>query len=92
MDSIPSPPDSFPLSEAQRQRAYLVSRIDLPQTEALRVQVMGICVGRPLHVVRGGDPLIVHASGANIVISRGLAAAIKVHPPHPVQVNSGPAF
>ncbi len=68
------------LSQAPSHRAYVVSRIELPAADELRVKVMGICVGRPLSIVRAGDPIIVHVSGANIVMSRGLGDSIFVDP------------
>ena len=88
MAQIPFPAEQFPLSKAQRQQAVVVSQIDLPPRDELRMKVMGICVGRPLNIIRVGDPLIVMVSGARVVMSRGLADAILVNPVLPA---NGPA-
>ncbi len=67
-----------PLSCAESQQPLFVSRIELPDILAIRVKAMGICVGRPLHVVRDGDPLIIGVSGTHVGISRDLADSIFV--------------
>lgn len=75
--------DDFPLSQANDQRTLVVSRIALCDEEELRLRVMGICVGRPLQMVRRGEPLIVNVSGTHIVMSRVLADSIFVQPAQP---------
>ncbi len=46
--------------------------------EAQRLQVMGICNGRTVMLVRRGDPLILRVLGSRIGVSARLAANVEV--------------
>ena len=45
-----------------------------------RLEVMGLCAGRALEIVRCGDPMIVRVLGTRIGLARSLARRASVHP------------
>lgn len=52
-----------------------------PEDEG-RLEAMGLCAGRTVEVVRGGDPMIVRVLGTRIGMARTLAAAVRVERGH----------
>jgi Fe2+ transport system protein FeoA len=48
--------------------------------DAVRLKSLGICVGRRVQLVKGGDPLIVRVLGARVGLSARLAAGVVVRP------------
>jgi Fe2+ transport system protein FeoA len=43
-----------------------------------RLEVMGLCAGRAVEVVKAGDPMIVRVLGTRIGLAGRLAAAVRV--------------
>ncbi len=58
----------------------LICQISVGGSELERLKVMGVCLGRRVHVVRRGDPMIVRVMGTRIGLARGVAANIRVTP------------
>ena len=48
--------------------------------DAVRLKSLGICIGRRVQLVKGGDPLIVRVLGARVGLSARLAAGVVVRP------------
>jgi Fe2+ transport system protein FeoA len=48
--------------------------------DAVRLKSLGVCVGRRVQLVKGGDPLIVRVLGARVGLSARLAAGVVVRP------------
>jgi Fe2+ transport system protein FeoA len=48
--------------------------------DAVRLKSLGVCVGRRVQLVKGGDPLIVRVLGARVGLSARLAAGVAVRP------------
>lgn len=58
----------------------VVSAVRVEDEELARMQAMGVCEGRPIHVMRAGSRMIVCAAGTRIGLDRKLAAAVTVTP------------
>jgi Fe2+ transport system protein FeoA len=48
--------------------------------DAVRLKSLGVCIGRRVQLVKGGDPLIVRVLGARVGLSARLAAGVVVRP------------
>jgi Fe2+ transport system protein FeoA len=46
--------------------------------DAVRLKSLGVCVGRRVQLVKGGDPLIVRVLGARVGLSARIAAGVAV--------------
>jgi Fe2+ transport system protein FeoA len=68
-----------PLSALTGGEARVV-KLEAPEAEARRLMSLGLCVGRRVHVIKSGDPLIVRVVGAQVGLSARLAANILVQP------------
>lgn len=56
----------------------LICDIEGIQEDIERLKVMGLCLGRRLHVIKAGDPMIVSVMGTRLGIARDLAACVSV--------------
>lgn len=56
----------------------VVRHIEHADAALHRLMAMGLCVGREVHVVRRGNPLILHLLGARVGVSGRLARHIVV--------------
>jgi len=56
------------------------SRVEGEGPEITRLKRMGVCSGRPLEVIRAGDPMILRVAGTRIGVSKLLARAVFVEP------------
>ncbi len=68
-----------PLSSTS-QGMVVCSRVEGEGPEITRLKRMGVCSGRPLEVVRAGDPMILSVAGTRIGVSRKLARIVFVKP------------
>ena len=59
-----------------------VTRLDAPDEDGARLKALGICTGRRVQLVQGGDPLIVRVLGTRVGLSARLAAGVAVHAEH----------
>lgn len=65
----------LPLTEAPLGRPLRVGKVDTNSVDAARLQAMGVCQGRVLEVVKGGNPLVVRIVGSRV----GIAARLAIH-------------
>jgi Fe2+ transport system protein FeoA len=76
-----------PLSELPVGACGRVVSVELSAVDRERLEVMGLCSGRTLRVVKAGDPLIVRVLGSRIGLAAALAAGVRVRletsPPTP---------
>ncbi len=73
-------PTTLTLDRAPTDRASVVAEVRCEEQDAVRLKRMGICVGRRVRLVRGGEPLIVLAAGSRVGLSRQLGKAVSVTP------------
>ncbi len=75
-------PDSeaIPLPQLTPRRCALVDAVTASREDAARLGKLGICIGRTIQIVRGGDPMILQVFGSRIGIAGRLAATIQVRP------------
>lgn len=57
-----------------------VTEVGAEGVDALRLKSLGICQGRRIQLLKGGDPLVVRALGARVGISKRLARGVFVEP------------
>jgi Fe2+ transport system protein FeoA len=50
--------------------------VDVSAPDLERLEVMGLCTGRMVHVVKSGDPMIVRVLGTRIGLAAALAARV----------------
>ena len=56
----------------------VVRGIETDDEEMQRLKMLGVCVGRRVEMVRGGDPLILRIFGSRLGLSAELAARVRV--------------
>lgn len=64
------------LNELLPRTCAVVRRIETETEDIQRLKTLGICVGRRIEVVKGGDPLIVRVFGSRLGISASLATQV----------------
>ena len=67
-----------PLADIPEGCCGMVCEMDARGAELQRLQMMGLCLGRRVRVVRQGDPMVVHVVGTHIGLARVLAEEIVV--------------
>jgi len=80
-DSAPiAAADSGVMSAAQLSAGEcgLICAIEGEREDLERLKVMGLCLGRRLHVIKPGDPMVVSVMGTRIGIARELAEYVSV--------------
>jgi Fe2+ transport system protein FeoA len=58
----------------------IVCQIQSDDDDVTRLKSMGVCLGRKVELVKGGDPLIVRVLGSRIGLSARLAQRVSVNP------------
>ncbi|MGA2853925.1 MAG: FeoA family protein [Verrucomicrobiota bacterium] len=56
----------------------VVRSIETEDAETQRLKMLGVCVGRRVEMVKGGDPLILRVFGSRLGLSASLAARVRV--------------
>ncbi len=56
----------------------VVRNIETDDEEMQRLKTLGVCLGRRVELVKGGDPLILKIFGSRLGISAGLATHVQV--------------
>ena len=56
----------------------VVRSIETEDVETQRLKMLGVCVGRRVELVKGGDPLILRVFGSRLGLSAALAARVRV--------------
>jgi Fe2+ transport system protein FeoA len=77
------------LSELPAGGCGRVVSVELSGVDLERLEVMGLCFGRTLCVVKAGDPLIVRVLGSRIGLAAALAARIRVRPEASPSTSTG---
>ena len=62
-----------PLDRAPARVCGVVAFLSAADEDVNRLKAMGVCIGRRVEVLQGGDPLIVRAYGSRIGISARVA-------------------
>lgn len=75
-----TPTDAVPLSDAEAAAVVVVARVEARDDDAVRLKRMGVCDGRRVQVLQGGDPMILHVAGCRVGLSRRLAQHVLVRP------------
>lgn len=81
-DAMPTgkPQAAIPLDRLPAGSGGVIAEIDVAAADLARLQVMGLCPGRLVQVVKGGDPLIVRVLGTRIGLAAALATFVYVRP------------
>lgn len=66
------------LDQLQPKLCGTVVRVDAEGDDISRLQVMGVCVGRKVEVIKRGDPLILRVLGSRLGLSARLAQRVYV--------------
>jgi Fe2+ transport system protein FeoA len=78
------PPEQAPLSmllsDLSAGSYGRITQVDAHCDDLLRLQALGVCVGRRVQLVRAGDPMIISVVGARVGLSARLAAEVRVVP------------
>lgn len=61
-------------------KVAVVEEVEGGDDDVARLKAMGLCAGRRLQLIKGGDPLIVRVLGSRIGISLRLAQGVRVRP------------
>jgi Fe2+ transport system protein FeoA len=56
----------------------IVRDVETDDEETARLKTLGVCAGRRVEVVRGGDPLVLKIFGTRLGLSGALAARVRV--------------
>ena len=73
-------PRAQPLSGLPVGGCGRVVSVDASAVDLERLEVMGLCPGRIVRVVKAGDPMIVRVLGSRIGLAAALAAGVHVRP------------
>jgi Fe2+ transport system protein FeoA len=74
----PIPGEVVRLSELPPRLCGIVRDVETDDEETARLKTLGVCPGRRLELVRGGDPLILKIFGTRLGLSGLLAARVRV--------------
>ena len=69
----------LPLPEAPLGRPLRVGKVDANSADSARLQAMGVCQGRVLEILKGGDPLVIRVVGSRVGIAARLARHVFIH-------------
>ena len=56
----------------------MVRNISIDDDEMQRLKTLGVCLGRRVELVKGGDPLILKVFGSRLGLSANLASHVQV--------------
>ena len=77
---VPTPETLVRLDQLQPKVCAVIRRIEAEDDSMDRLKALGICAGRQVELVKGGDPLIVRVFGSRLGISSRLANRVLVEP------------
>ncbi len=69
-----------PLGALGTGECGVLARVDLPEADYGRLARLGLCLGRPVSVIREGSPMIVEVLNSRIGLSGLLARHIWMSP------------
>ena len=70
----------LPANRLSAGECGLICDIDGDHEDIERLKTMGVCLGRRLHVVKSGDPMIVSVMGTRLGIAGRLARHVFLRP------------
>jgi len=70
--------EAIPLSSLKPATVARIAEVSVESDDMTRLKAMGICLGRPVQLIRAGDPLILRVLGARVGLSARLAAGVGV--------------
>ncbi len=68
------------LSDLSVPQQITISELDLPEEQAIRLKVMGICEGRTIKLIQVGSPMVVEVCGSHVGLSRRVTDGVIVKP------------
>ncbi len=74
----PIPGDVVRLNELPPGVCGIVREIETDDEETKRLKTLGVCAGRRVELVRGGDPLVLKIFGTRLGLSGALATRVRV--------------
>ncbi len=77
-DSANSLRQTLPLHQLAPRQCAVVVAVEGQSDDADRLKAMGLCVGRKVELVKGGDPLIIRVLGSRLGLSARLAQRVRV--------------
>ena len=85
------PGGAFTLSWLPVGACGRVVSVDASAVDLERLEVMGLCAGRMVCVIKEGDPMIVRVLGTRIGLAAALAARVHLRPEtSPSSATTGP--
>ncbi|MCA9758486.1 MAG: ferrous iron transport protein A [Candidatus Eisenbacteria bacterium] len=75
-----SPAPLTKLNSMAQMQVGVVVDVRLDEIDSARLKALGICQGRRIQLVKGGDPLVLRVLGTRVGLSARLAAGITVEP------------
>ncbi len=74
----PVPGDIVRLDDLSLGQCGIVREVDTDDEETARLKTLGVCPGRRVEVVRGGDPFILKIFGTRLGLAGTLATRVRV--------------
>lgn len=72
--------DSQPLAGLREGAGGRIVSVEVSAVDLERLEVMGLCAGRFVQVIKQGDPMIVRVLETRIGLAAELARAVRVRP------------
>lgn len=72
--------EATPMDRLPQGGCGTIVQVEAAKADLQRLEVMGVCSGRMVHVVKRGDPLIVRVLGTRIGLAAALATFVYVRP------------
>lgn len=76
--AAPPRPTVARLSTLEAGATGRVVQVIATSEDILRLQALGVCIGRRIELVKAGDPMIINVVGARVGLSARLAAEVRV--------------
>lgn len=80
MSLAPAAENAISLSQMRPQESAVIAEVGADKSDAMRLTGLGICSGRKLQLLKGGDPMILQVYGTRIGLSARLAKLVRVIP------------
>lgn len=80
MSFAPAMENAISLSQMRPQESAMIAEVGAERSDLMRLMGLGICSGRRLQLLKGGDPMILQVYGTRIGLSARLAKLVRVVP------------
>ena len=81
--------DVIRLTELPPRVCGIIREIETDDEETQRLKTLGVCSGRRIELVRGGDPLVLKVFGSRLGLSAALAGRVRVQICSPDNCTNG---